>query len=166
MGNTCAANRDLPPRNHHRQLRRLLSRIRPIFGEYYGDPGRWDEQSPRGLLRIPLARSFDITHTKNQDNSRAQLHLLAATGQLQGFLHVYLGMRDQRLPVPMSDFVARHEIADIGTNFRALTSTQLGLVSARAEQLTRCLIDHWIPELPALLSAAPAGWRRGSTVVT
>ncbi|MEQ3552832.1 patatin-like phospholipase family protein [Pseudonocardia nematodicida] len=122
--------------------------------------GRWDEHSPRGLLRIPLARSFDITHAKNQDGSRAQLHTLAATGQPQGFLHVYLGMRDRRLPVPMSDFVARREIADIGTNFRALTSTQLDLVSVRAEQLTRTLIDHWLPELTTLSTTARAAARR------
>lgn len=36
--NTCVANRDLPRATTIRSSRRLLSHIRPIFGDYYGDP--------------------------------------------------------------------------------------------------------------------------------
>lgn len=94
-----------------------------------------------------LAQSFDITHTKSQDAARSRIHQLGASGDLSGFLHVYLGMRDERLPLPMADLVPRRSVHSYPTNFARMTLNHLTAVTTRGEQLTRALIHHYLPDL-------------------
>ncbi|MEJ2885224.1 patatin-like phospholipase family protein [Actinomycetospora aeridis] len=105
--------------------------------------------TPRGIYRLTLARSFDITHTKTQDGNRAQLHTVATNGQLRGFVHAYLGMQDRNLPIHVEDYVPRCAVDSIGTSFKALTETELQALTTRGEQLTRVLTAHYHPELAA-----------------
>jgi hypothetical protein len=58
-----------------------------------------------------VARGFDVVHRRAQDAGRARLHHAAAAGQLDGFVLAYLGMRDERLPVPLVDLLPRHQVA-------------------------------------------------------
>lgn len=94
-----------------------------------------------------LAQSFDITHTKSQDAARSRIHQLGASGDLAGFLHVYLGMRDERLPLPMADLVPRQRVQSYPTNFARMTRDDIAAISTRGEQLTRALIQHYLPDL-------------------
>ena len=105
---------------------------------------------PAGTARFALkrlAQSFDITHTKSQDAARSRIHQLGASGELSGFLHVYLGMRDERLPLPMADLVPRQSVQSYPTNFARMTRNDIAAVSTRGEQLTRALIQHYLPDL-------------------
>lgn len=94
-----------------------------------------------------LAQSFDITHTKSQDAARSRIHQLGAHGDLTGFLHVYLGMRDERLPLPLADLVPRHRVQSYPTNFARMSQDDIRAISTRGEQLTRALIQHYLPDL-------------------
>ena len=105
--------------------------------------------SPRGVYRITLARSFDITHAKTQDGNRSLLHAVAADGRLRGFVHAYLGMQDRNMPIHIEDLVPRREVESIGTSFKALTGDQLRALTTRGEQLIRVLTAHYVPQLAA-----------------
>jgi len=72
------------------------------------DAGRGRSPKPTSALTpFRLARSFDITYNRTQDASRTQLNAATEHGQLRGFVHAYLAMRDERLPVPLDDLVRR-----------------------------------------------------------
>ena len=107
----------------------------------------------RAALRAPnfmlgrLKRSFEIAHGRNQDGSRARIHELASAGLVDGFVYSYLGMRDERLPVPVADLVPRDSVAAYPTNFARMRPDDLHAITARAEQLTRALIDFYCPNL-------------------
>lgn len=94
-----------------------------------------------------LRRSFDTVHRRAQDAARARLHNAAASGHLEGFVHAYLGMPDERVPIPMADLVPLEEIRDYPTDFKAATSNHLDLIATRGEQLTRALLVHYCPQL-------------------
>lgn len=96
-----------------------------------------------------LAQSFDITHTKSQDAARNRIHSIGATTEIKGFLHVYLGMHDDRLPTPMADLIPRDMVRAYPTNFAAMTERDLGGIVIRGEQLTRSLINAYTPALGA-----------------
>ncbi len=112
------------------------------------DAGR-GELKPRSPHFWPrrVARSFDIVHRKAQDSGRARLHEWAANGRIDGFVMAYLGMRDDRLPVPIADLVPRDSVASYGTNFAAMSQKNLDLLSARGEQLIRSLLPLYCPQL-------------------
>ncbi len=94
-----------------------------------------------------LRRSFDTVHRRAQDAARAKLHATTADGHLQGFIHAYLGMPDEHLPVPIADLVPFAAVRNYPTNFKALTSDYLNLITTRGEQLTRTLLIHYCPQL-------------------
>jgi predicted acylesterase/phospholipase RssA len=94
-----------------------------------------------------LAQSFDITHTKSQDAARSRIHLLGERAEIKGFIHVYLGMQDHRLPIPLADLVPRCAVHAYPTNFAAMTKTDLEALALRGEQLTRILITAYTPDL-------------------
>jgi predicted acylesterase/phospholipase RssA len=94
-----------------------------------------------------VARSFDIVHRRAQDAGRARLHHAAAAGQLDGFVLAYLGMRDERLPVPLVDLLPRHQVASYPTDFRAMAQADLELLALRGEQLVRTLLPAYCPQL-------------------
>jgi NTE family protein len=111
-----------------------------------------------GRGRLPLAaghfagtrlqRSFSTVHRRAQDAARAKLHDAAQSGQLRGFVHAYLGMSDQRLPVPVADLVPVAKVQDYPTDFKAMTEADMQLITTRGEQLTRVLLAHYCPNLP------------------
>lgn len=94
-----------------------------------------------------LKRSFDVTYRRAQDASRGRLHEAADAGRIQGFVHAYLGMPDERLPVPIVDLVPAEEVRQYPTNFRAMTNESVEAISLRGEQLTRTLLAHYCPDL-------------------
>jgi hypothetical protein len=56
-------------------------------------------------------------------------------------------MVDDRLPVPVPDLVPADRVRNYPTNFRAMSQTDLDLISLRGEQLARTLLSHYCPEL-------------------
>lgn len=98
-------------------------------------------------MPMRLARSYAITHRKNQDGARSRLHQAVRTGELQGFIHAYLGMPDHRLPVPVADLIPHQRTRTYGTNFKAMNVEDLHAITTRGEQLTRTLIAYYCPEL-------------------
>ncbi len=94
-----------------------------------------------------LQRSFDITYRKTQDGSRGRLHSAGATGQIRGFVHAYLGMNDSRLPLPASGLVPAARVNKYPTNFAAMAADDIDALSARGQQLSRLLLQHYCPSL-------------------
>jgi hypothetical protein len=110
-----------------------------------------------GRGRLPLAsghfagarlqRSFEIVHRRAQDASRGRLHEAAAAGLIDGFVHAYLGMPDERLPIPVCDLVPADRVRNYPTDFRAVSESDLHALSLRGEQLTSSLLSHYCPDL-------------------
>jgi predicted acylesterase/phospholipase RssA len=110
-----------------------------------------------GRGRLPLAaghfatsrlkRSYDITYRRAQDAARARLHQAAEAGLIDGFVHTYLGMPDERMPVPIADLVPDEDVRQYPTNFRAMPEDAMETISLRGEQLTRTLLAHYCPTL-------------------
>jgi predicted acylesterase/phospholipase RssA len=94
-----------------------------------------------------VARSFDVVHRRAQDAGRARLHQAAEAGQLDGFVLAYLGMRDERLPVPLADLIPRQRVAGYPTDFRAMPQDALDMLALRGEQLVRTLLAAYCPQL-------------------
>jgi NTE family protein len=68
-------------------------------------------------------------------------------GEIQGFLMPYLGQRDSALPVRPPDLVTREQVLGYPTNFNPMSKGNIERLSRRGEQLTRCLVDTYAPEL-------------------
>ncbi|MGE3192537.1 MAG: patatin-like phospholipase family protein [Dehalococcoidia bacterium] len=112
------------------------------------DAGRGrSERSAARFMIGRLAQSFDITHTKSQDAGRSRVHLARESGDLKGFVHVYLGMRDERLPTPLADLVPRAEVHNYPTNFAPMKPADLEAIAIRGEQLTRTLLNTYTSDL-------------------
>jgi NTE family protein len=94
-----------------------------------------------------LRRSFDTVHRRAQDAARARLHDAAASGRLEGFVHAYLGMPDERVPIPVADLVPLAKIRNYPTDFKAMTGNSLDMIATRGEQLTRMLLARYCPQL-------------------
>lgn len=94
-----------------------------------------------------LAQSFGITHTKAQDAARGRIHQAGQNAELTGFLHVYLGTHDDRLPTPPADLVPRSRVRAYPTNFAAMQAEDLDALAVRGEQLARTLINAYTPDL-------------------
>ena len=94
-----------------------------------------------------LVRSFKIIYGKTQDAGRARIHLSGQTSQINGFVHAYLGMKDEKLPAPVADLIPRSRVCGHPTNFAAMAYEDLVALSVRGEQLTRTLLHHYCPEL-------------------
>ncbi len=106
-----------------------------------------------GRIRSPhvwptrMKRVVDIMHSRGQHGGRTPLFTARENGKLDGMVYVYLGMIDQRLPVPVADLVPRSVVADYPTNFAAMDDRSLTALTTRGEQLTRLLISHYCPDL-------------------
>jgi len=94
-----------------------------------------------------LKNSFDIVHRRAQNAARAKLHEDRAAGKLRGSVHVYLGLDDKRLPVPVADLLPARAVSRYPTNFAAMAPTAREDISLRAEQLTAASLDRWCPNL-------------------
>jgi NTE family protein len=86
-------------------------------------------------------------HRRTETMTQNLLHRMAASGEIQGFLMPYLGQRDSALPVPPADLVTRDQVFDYPTNFNPMSKANIDKLSKRGEQLTRCLVDTYAPEL-------------------
>jgi len=94
-----------------------------------------------------LSRSFEIVHRRVQDSAMARLHALRATGALKGFVLPYLGQIDGSLPIPPRDLVPRAEVIDYPTDFAPMPAAWIDRLSRRGEQLTRTLIEFYLPRI-------------------
>ena len=94
-----------------------------------------------------MMAAFETIFRRVQNSSRNRLHLLAASGQVRGFVLSYLGQADGRLPWAPPDLVPRAAVVDYPTDFAAMSDTDIDLLSNRGEQLTRLLIAHYIPSI-------------------
>lgn len=86
-------------------------------------------------------------HRRTQTMTQGLLHRMAASGEIQGFLMPYLGQRDSALPVLPADLVSRDQVVDYPTDFNPMSKKTMEDLSKRGEQLTRCLIDAYAPDL-------------------
>jgi len=86
-------------------------------------------------------------HRRTQTMTQSLLHRMAASGEIQGFLMPYLGQLDSALPVRPADLVSRDQVIDYPTNFNSMAKGNIEKLSKRGEQLTRCLVDAYAPEL-------------------
>jgi NTE family protein len=86
-------------------------------------------------------------HRRTQTMTQNLLHRMAVSGEIQGFLMPYLGQRDSALPVRPADLVSREQVVDYPTNFNPMSKRDIDKLSKRGEQLTRCLLDTYAPEL-------------------
>ena len=96
-----------------------------------------------------LGRSFQIAYSRAQDGSRARLNQYAEEGAMHGFIHSYLGTRDERLPLPLADLVPREAVVNYPTDVARMTPENLHLLATRGEQLTRILVERYCPQLGA-----------------
>ncbi len=94
-----------------------------------------------------LKRSFDIVHRRSQNAARARLYEAVSAGLLRGVVHPYLGMPDDKLPLPTTDLIPADRVRRYPTDFKAMLPENLAAISLRGEQLTRLLISHYCPEL-------------------
>lgn len=76
-----------------------------------------------------------------------RLHHLKSSGSIRGFILPYLGQLDERLPWKPSVLVPRAEAIGYPTDFAAMPEEWIDRLSSRGEQLTRCLLAQYLPEL-------------------
>lgn len=86
-----------------------------------------------------IKRSFEISHGRTQDSARSQLHEARGMADLSGFLHIYLGVSDERLP-PLADLVPRGAAANYATNFAAMRLRDFEAITIRGEEIARLLL--------------------------
>ena len=101
---------------------------------------------PLGFYRR-VKRSFEVVHRRVQDSTMHRLHQLKESGAIKGFVLPYLGQIDERLPWKPPMLVPRAEALGYPTNFSAMTDEWIRRLSSRGEQLTRCLVAQYCPEL-------------------
>jgi NTE family protein len=94
-----------------------------------------------------VKRSFATVHRKAHDAAYGRLHRYLESGGLSGFVMVYLGQDDDRLPVKPSNLVPRSAVRSYPTNFAPMSDRNIALLSARGEQLGRLLLDHYAADL-------------------
>ncbi len=103
--------------------------------------------TPARFIFGRLKQAFAITHTVAQDAGRSKLHAARERGQIKGFVHAYLGMKDERLPVAVADLSRREEVDTYRTDFAKMRAEPLAKITARAGQLTDALLSYYCPEL-------------------
>jgi len=94
-----------------------------------------------------MRRVVSIMHARAQHGERGRLYAAGAAGKLSGFVYAQLGMRDDRLPIPVADLVPREAVVGYPTNFRAMSREDMGALSTRGEQLVRALLPYYCPSL-------------------
>ncbi len=94
-----------------------------------------------------VARSFETVHRKAQDSAYGRLHRYIETGELAGFVMIYLGQDDSRLPVKPPDLVPRSAVSTYPTDFSPMSDKNIALLATRGEQLARLLLDHYAAQL-------------------
>jgi NTE family protein len=87
------------------------------------------------------------THRRTQSMTQNLLHRMKESGEIEGFLLPYLGQRDSALPVRPAELVTRDMVLDCPTNFNPMSKVNIDKLSKRGEQLTRCLVEAYAPNL-------------------
>ena len=64
-----------------------------------------------------VKQSFLTIHRKIQDNAYARLHRYVEAGELEGFVMVYLGQDDDRLPTKPPNLDSAAAVRDYPTDF-------------------------------------------------
>jgi len=109
---------------------------------------------PRGFYRR-VSRSFSIIHRRVQDSAMNRLHHLRNSGAIKGFVLPYLGQLDDRLPSKPEGLVPRGDVIGYGTDFAPMSDEWIERLSSRGEQLTKCLLAHYLPGLLATVANRP-----------
>lgn len=109
-------------------------------GQHSGD------KIPLGSYRR-VSQAFRTIHRRVQDSAMNRLHHLMVSGAIKGFALPYLGQMDERLPWKPAELVPRSAVVGYPTDFAAMTDEWTDRLSARGEQLTRCLLSQYLPEL-------------------
>jgi len=91
--------------------------------------------------------SFESVFRKVQDAALQRLHMYKQAGSIKGFILPYLGQQDNALPFPVPKLVRREDVYGYPTNFAAMAEKDIERLALRGEQLTRLLLNHYIPEL-------------------
>lgn len=110
-------------------------------------PGQFDATPQPYGWATRMARSFETTHRQVQHGAQTRLHQWREHGSLKGFVYAYLGQQDDRLPSKPKDFVTRDRVASYPTDFSPMPESDIMALSARGEQLTDVLLQHYCPEL-------------------
>ena len=76
-----------------------------------------------------------------------RLHQLKRSGAIKGFAMPYLGQADDALPWKPADLVPRGEVIRYPTDFSAMSDAWIAKLSLRGEQLTRTLVELYLPAL-------------------
>lgn len=110
-------------------------------------PGQFDATPHPYGWGTRMARSFETTFRQVQHGTQTRLHQWREHGVIKGFIYAYLGQQDDRLPVKPGDFVTRDRVVSYPTDFSPMPKTDIVALSARGEQLTDMLLQHYCPEL-------------------
>lgn len=94
-----------------------------------------------------IKQTFGVIHRRVQNQTMHQLHAWKTSGALKGFILPYLGQDDSRLPLKLPNFIPREEVENYPTDFSPMSDEWIVKLSLRGEQLTRSLLQYYVPEL-------------------
>lgn len=94
-----------------------------------------------------MLATINTIHRRTQTQMQNLLHVMAASGEIDGFLLPYLGQLDRRLPYRPDDLVSREDTFEYPTNFSPMPADAMRKIALRGEQLTRLLLELHAPHL-------------------
>ena len=109
--------------------------------------GLFDDDSYPTCWPSRMYRSFLTVFRKVQDAKRKQLHRLADASEISGFALCYLGQQDNALPWVPAGLPSRDEVRHYPTDFAAMSTEDINLLTLRGELLMRFLIAYYLPAL-------------------
>lgn len=106
-------------------------------GQFSGGdlPSTWPER---------MVQAVNSIMRKVNDATKKRLHDCARRGELNRFVYVNLGQKDEKVPFKSPGWVDREAVIDYPTDFNAMSQKDLNLLSNRAETLTRSLITQYL----------------------
>ncbi len=94
-----------------------------------------------------MHRTFNVIHRRVQDSTMGELHRWKEAGQIKGFILPYLGQNDSALPCRPPHFVEKVDVEEYPTDFNPMKKEWIDKLSLRGEQLTRLLLQRYLPDL-------------------
>ena len=94
-----------------------------------------------------MSKSFDTVFRKAHDLTISKLFDYNEKSMIDGFILPYLGQNDSALPYRPSNFVTLGEVKEYPTNLSAMSQEMIDKLTNRGEQLSRLLIDRYLPNL-------------------
>lgn len=96
------------------------------------------------LATTRVTAAFESIFARAQNFAVKRLFDLKAMGQLDDFLHPYLGQADHRLACAPLDLISCEEVAGYRTDFSAMPEEWIDKLVKRGEQVTRALLaQYW-----------------------